>query len=336
MRILDVNDPPRFESLVERMKRRAWDVDADFDWGAPIDLDRPLVPTAEVARMFPGLDPEQEVVLSQAIGLGIAGVFSDAEEFLDATRRELRPDFERLFAARPHLLALGEQFFDEERKHAETFRRYLDKWFVARGLDPGEFRRRKLSFLGSPQQAAIHRNARAGGLAFWWLVLIAEEESPLIYKVLDEAPDEIEPLYLRIHRKHFEEEARHATFAYTAMALLADEMSAARRAWHRRTDVMLCQALQWSFFAQAMVHQRSLLADGPDLPWTRTLRSAMARIETLPKSHLFRVLFREPTLLSPFLNYRFHANMVEMSESRRLWTLPLPRPVSVAVSPVAD
>ena len=45
----------------------------------------------------------------------------------------------------------------------------------------------------------------------------------------------------------------------------------------------------------------------------------------LPPGHLFRVFFREPTLVGPFMNYRFHRNMVEMAATRRLWSLPLPR-----------
>jgi len=60
----------------------------------------------------------------------------------------------------------------------------------------------------------------------------------------------------------------------------------------------------------------------------------MGKVEQLPARHLFRVLFREPTLIGPFLNYRFHRNMVEMATTRRLWSLPLPRVEATADSPV--
>lgn len=60
----------------------------------------------------------------------------------------------------------------------------------------------------------------------------------------------------------------------------------------------------------------------------------MAKVERLPARHLFRVLLREPTLLGPFLNYRFHENMVEMVRTRRLWSCPLPAVTAQADSPV--
>jgi len=334
VRILDVDDPQRTTRLVDLMRRKAWDLDGDFDWDAPIDVDKPLIPLAEVDRMFPGLDVDEQRTLSQLFGIMAAAIFSDAEVFLSHTRDALWPDFRRLFAAHPHLLTLGEQFFDEERKHAAMFERYVDRWLATRGLDPQRMRATRARFVDSWQRRVIQRNAARGGLAFWWIVLLAEEESPLIYRHLEASPDEVEPLYLRCHRKHFEEEARHATFAYTAMAYLADRMSPRERAWRRRVDVPLCQVLQLSFLAQAMLHQRRAMQSAPPHPWTQAVRAAMTKVEALPPAHLFRVLFREPTLIGPFLNFRFHASMVEMATTRQLWSLPLPAVTAVAESPV--
>lgn len=334
LRILDVEKPKRIRSLVDVMRRRAFDLERDFDWSAPIDPARPLLPLAQIERMFPGLAPEERLAVSQLFGILAAQIFSDAEQFLNKTRETLWGDFERLFAEQPALLELGTQFFDEERKHAEMFRRYIVRWLEAQGLDPVRFFETRPRFSESWQHRAILRNAARGGLAFWWIVLLAEEESPLVYKYLEESADEIEPLYLRIHRKHFEEEARHATFAYTAMSYLADRMPPRRRAWHRRVDVVLCQLLQWSFMAQALRQQRRETRSAPDHPWVRSVVRAMSKVERLPKRHLFRMLFREPTVVAPFLNYRFHAHMVEMARRHRLWTFPLPAVTAVADSPV--
>ncbi len=309
MRILDLGQPERVASLVDLMRRKAWDLDRDFDWEAPIDVARPLLPLAEIDRMFPGLDDADRLTLSQLFGIVVAYVFSDAERFLNATREELRDDFERLFAGHPVLLDLGAQFFDEERKHAEMFRRYIGRWLAARGLDPDAFLAEQPRFADSWQHRVILRDAARGGLAFWWLVLLAEEESPLIYRHLEDAAGEIEPLYLRIHRKHFEEEARHATFAYTAMAYLADRNPGVGRALRRRTGVVLAQLLQWSFMATGLLRTRQARRRGPSHPWLTAVETAMAKVERLPAGHLWRVLLREPTLLGPFLNYRFHANM---------------------------
>lgn len=334
MRILDVDQPDRLRTLVSLMRRKAWDLDRDFDWDAPIDVARPLVPLAQVDRMFPGLEDDERLALSQLLGILVAYVFSDAERFLSATRDRLWTDFARLFAGHPALLDLGTQFFDEERKHAEMFLRYNTRWLTAQGLDAEEFLARQPRFVDSWQHRVIQRNAGHGGLAFWWLVLLAEEESPLIYQHLEDAAGEIEPLYLRVHRKHFEEEARHATFAYTAMAFLADRAPRGRRALHRRTDVVLAQLLQWSFMAGTVLHGRRARRDAPRHPWLTTVERAMTKVERLPARHLYRVLLREPTLLGPFLNYRFHENMVEMVRTRGLWSCPLPAVTGRAASPV--
>jgi hypothetical protein len=334
MRVLDVRDPERMRALVARMRRNAWDLDRDLAWDTPLDVEKPLLPLAQIDRVFPGLEPDERLALSQLFGLVVAQIFSDAEQFLNKTREQLWGDFERLFAGHPALLELGTQFFDEERKHAEMFRRYITAWLVARGLDAERFFAEQPRFSESWQHRVILRNAARGGLAFWWIVLLAEEESPLIYRHLEDAPEDIEPLYLQIHRKHFEEEARHATFAYTAMAYLADGLTGWRSAWRRRADVVLSQCMQLSFLAQAIAHRRRHLPDRGAHPWLATVVRAMEKVGRLPARHLFRVFFREPTLIGPFLNYRFHENMVEMAATRRLWTLPLPRVDAVADSPV--
>src|SRR5437762_5331507 len=116
IRILDVEDPERIRNLVGLMRRKAWDLDGDFAWDAPIDVRRPLLPLGQIDRMFPGLDDEERLALSQLFGIVVAQIFSDAEQFLNLVRDTLWPDFERLFGQRPALLALGTQFFDEERK----------------------------------------------------------------------------------------------------------------------------------------------------------------------------------------------------------------------------
>ena len=334
MRVLDVDDPERMRAVVARMRRNAWDLERDFDWNAKIDVDKPLLPLAQIDRVFPGLDPEEQLVLAQLFGLVVAQIFSDAEQFLNKTREQLWGDFERLFDGHSALLELGTQFFDEERKHAEMFRRYITAWLVARGLDVERFFAEQPRFSESWQHRVILRNAARGGLAFWGIVLLAEEESPLIYRYLEDAPDDIEPLYLQIHRKHFEEEARHATFAYTAMAYLADRLHGLGGARRRRTDVMLAQSMQISFIAQAIAQRQRNLPDPTIHPWIATVVRAMKKVRRLPPSHLFRVFFREPTLIGPFMNYRFHRNMVEMATTRRLWSLPLPRVDAMADSPV--
>ena len=334
MRVLNVEDLDRIRTLVGLMRRKAWDLDADFSWEAPIDVTKPLLPLAQIDRMFPRLEVDERLALSQLFGLVVAQIFSDAEQFLNTTRDTLWADFERLFGNHPGLLDLGTQFFDEERKHAEMFRRYITRWLLARGLDPVRFFERQPRFSESWQHRVILRNAARGGLSFWWIVLLAEEESPLIYKYLEEAADDIEPLYLRVHRKHFEEEARHATFAYTAMAYLADRMHGLAGAVHRRSDIILCQLMQWSFMLQAFAQQRRELETAPDHPWVDTVTRAMAKVQRLPLGHLFRVFFREPTLVGPFFNFRFHENMVEMARTRGLWSFPLPAVTARADSPV--
>jgi hypothetical protein len=86
--------------------------------------------------------------------------------------------------------------------------------------------------------------------------------------------------------------------------------------------------------AQAIARRRRTMPEAEEHPWIATVVRAFRAVERLPVRHLFRVFFREPTLMGPFLNYRFHENMVEMVATRRLWSLPLPRVAATADSPV--
>ncbi len=59
MRVLDVHDPERMRALVARMRRNAWDLDRDLAWDTPIDVDKPLLPLAQVvAGKRQSLSPE--------------------------------------------------------------------------------------------------------------------------------------------------------------------------------------------------------------------------------------------------------------------------------------
>jgi hypothetical protein len=118
------------------------------------------------------------------------------------------------------------------------------------------------------------------------------------------------------------------------MAHLADGLSGVRGGWRRAADVALSQCMQMSFMLQAILRRRRNMPDPAEHPWIATVVAAMRKVERLPARHLFRVFFREPTIMGPFLNYRFHRNLVEMVTTRRLWTLPLPRVEATADSPV--
>ena len=62
-------------------------------------------------------------------------------------------------------------------------------------------------------------NGVVGGQALWWVVAAVEEESIMVYRHLHKFKKDLDPLYYELHRKHFEEETRHAAYAFLMLDL---------------------------------------------------------------------------------------------------------------------
>ena len=181
------NNPYNFEALKKQLqlqKRHEFDLDTCVDWERAIDLERFFLPIDEQAIAFPGADADQQRVISQLMGLVVNHTIAEMEDVADKLKGVAWQAVLDDYPVGPELEDLGTQFFAEEKKHAEMFRRYYHKFCSQQDMDPEQLKEILPLAYGSRFQRAIRRNAENGGHAFWWVVALVEEVAVGIYQQL--------------------------------------------------------------------------------------------------------------------------------------------------------
>ena len=96
---------------------------------------------------------------------------------------------------------------------------------------------------GSFFQKAITQNAMTGGHAFWWIVASVEEVSIKLFHKLLRHRKSIDPLFYQLHKRHLEEESRHANYAYLMLNVIKNQPSSFNQLLHRKTNFLLAQLI---------------------------------------------------------------------------------------------
>ena len=79
------------------------------------------------------------------------------------------------------------------------------------------------------------------------VVAAVEEESIEVFRQLRPHREEIDNLYFELHQKHFEEETRHASFAFLMLELLEERTSTPVKMLSRQIDYIMSEVLQVSW-----------------------------------------------------------------------------------------
>ena len=237
-------DPYDFKALrkqIELQRKHAFDLDKDINWHLKIDTAKMFLPLDAAAIAFPHASKEQRLALSQWLGLIVNATISEMEDALPKLREH---GFERIlrnYPVGPEIFTLGELFFAEELKHSQAFSRYLDIFCQQEGLALDLVKSLLPSAYGSFFQAAITKNATKGGHAFWWVVANVEEVSISIFHEIRKQKKLVDPLFYHLHKKHMEEEARHANFAYLMLDLIENSPNPIKQRVFRKTDFIFSQ-----------------------------------------------------------------------------------------------
>ena len=125
MKSISAFDHVALTKQLELQKKHAWNLEQDFLWSSGIDLEKPFVPMDENNIAFPGASLEQRIALSQMIGLMVNETICEMECSLPRLKFQAWEQHLRRFPVNPEMFALGELFFEEEEKHAESFKRFL-------------------------------------------------------------------------------------------------------------------------------------------------------------------------------------------------------------------
>lgn len=305
----------------------AWDESDAIDWERGVDFTRPFVPLDRDNLLFPDISRQERLAVSQYMGMMIAATFSEMELTMQRLRDVCWQPFMRRHAVNPELIALGHEFFDEEAKHARVFQRYLDACAKGLGVAPEELK----SVLPRVNPGYVDRvlaeNAKNGGLSLWWIVATVEEESVLIYRQMHSCRDKLDPLYYELHRRHFEEEARHAPYPFLMLSL-----GDTHAGWLRKADFAISQVLKafWLFFELAKTPGVARLKDRH--PFFRTLAGLMPRLKDRSIGGIVSSLVRETPYISCFINPLFHPETKKAVAKSRVFALPFPEPNELPVT----
>lgn len=325
MRAIDPFDYAELARYLKLQRKAAWDLDTCVDWSMGVDSSKRLLPLDDMSIAFPGASSEQSLALSQLMGLIVNSTISEMEDCLPRLKKFGWYDVLQEYPVGPELRELGEQFFTEEAKHAAAFKKYLRVFCEDTGVDQDDLDLLLPKSFGSHFQSAIISNASSGGRAFWWVVSNVEEVSINIYHSIYRQRADIDPLYFHLHRRHLEEESRHANYAYLMMNLIDRRRLGIRGWWHRKADFSWAQlvAMPWvitelhKFFKVKDLKHRH--------PFFEVLASCIPLYESMPFTDRVRRMFIAAPYVSWILNPNhrtLHQNFVARDKS---WVLPFPQ-----------
>ena len=321
-----LDDEQALTRILERQKRLAFDLERAIHWSKGIDLTRYFVPLDPDAVVFPQAGPAERRALSQYLGLVIAQTFAEMETALVAAKDQVWKKNLELYPVSPEFAALGEQFFAEEEKHSRMFKRYLRLFAEQTDVEPEELKSILPAVSGSVLQHALRLNSEFGGQALWWVLTLVEEVSIVIYKQMKPFEARLDPLYVAMHKRHFEEEARHSSYSYWMLEHLYTRNRSTAAIVFRKTDLLLAQALEVSWALSSLTRLRHVRALEKRHPFYADLGRLMPILRKQSPFRMLQRLFISAPFISLLLNPYNHEDFQKMAEKLHALEFPIPTP----------
>ena len=304
IRATDPFNHVELDQQIRLQKKLAWDLESAVDWSMGVDPSKHLLPLDDDSIAFPGASTEQELALSQLMGLIVNATISEMEDSLPKLRYFGWEKTLRDFPTNPEVRELGELFFDEEHKHARAFSRYLDTFCHAVNVDRKDLDSLLPKAFGSFFQKAITSNSIAGGHAFWWVVAAVEEVSISIYHDIFRNRANIDPLFFNLHRRHLEEESRHANYAFLMLNLISQQPENVMQTIHRKADFMFAQLVGAPWVIGELHKFFNVKRFKGVHPFFDTLISCIPLYEKLSKAQVAHRMFISAPYISVLLNWK--------------------------------
>lgn len=319
------DDEQALSRILERQKKLAFDFEKSINWNAGIDLTRYFVPLDNANLVFPSASQEQRLVLSQYLGLVIAQTFAEMEiALVQAKDRVWKKNLAR-YPVNPEFEALGDQFFTEEEKHSRMYKRYLHSFAQSTGVEYDELVKILPSVSGSLLHKTLMLNSDFGGHALWWVLILIEEISILIFKQIKPFKDGIDPLYYEIHKKHFEEEVRHSPYSYWMIEHLYKRNKSPANLFFRKTDLLLAQALEITWAFSSLSRIRNTYGLRKKHPFFATLNSCIPLLIKISPVEVIRRLFVTAPFVSLMFNHGAHDDFQNLIGKVRALQIPTPK-----------
>ena len=251
--------------LLRGSSRASYDPQVEVDWDQPLDPDLPAMPLERVSlygtAMWAGLTPAQRVTLSWHEFASTASIGLWFEMCL--MQALLRHAYDRDPGSAHVQYCLTE--IGDETRHSVMFARVADR------LAPG------CRYRPSPR---VHQLGRlwktvAAGPAMFASVLVAEEYLDRLQREMV-ATAGLLPLAVEVARIHVAEEARHVSYARSAVRRDAPRLSRPLRALHQQLT-----AVTSAFVVDSLIDPRVYAAVGLDpTAAARTARQNPAHCRT--------------------------------------------------------
>lgn len=323
MRFLDAT---ALKKQLDHQQSEGFDLES-IPWDMGIDNQKFLLPLDKQAVCFPGADSAQRLVLSQFLGMLFNSITSEMESVAYSLKEiAWRPLLDN-YPANQELYDLGEQFFAEERKHSQMLLKYNQLFCENMGIDPKDLRTLFPHLKGTRFKNMIQKNALKGGHAFWWVVATTEDVAIKVFAQLNKHQHGVDPLYFYTQKLHFEEESKHASYAFMILDMIQEKNHSARGWLHLKSDLLKADfyGISWLMTGLRSIYNVEKIKNKN--PFFKTLASC---IPLLKRQNIFSTsytLWRQAPYISLYLNKNFHRHSLAAARKHGALTIPHPAPV---------
>lgn len=324
MRTPDYYSEEKLKRSLEKQKEKAWDLEKDIPWEMGVDLSKPFVGLDPDAILFPHATREQKIVISQLLGLIVISTFNEFEISLERSKKECFDNLLRNYPVNPELIDLGEQFFEEESKHAKAFQRYMKLFAEEVNISYEELKSILPVVNNSAFEKLFRLNGLAGGQALWWTVAAVEEESILIYRHLKKIEDKVDPLFFHLHRKHFEEESRHASYAFIMLDLFRKRGNTPIAKVHKKLDYLFSEVLQITWVFQQMLKVKNVKKFKGRHPFFERMLEVLPMLKDYSPIEIIHTLFTRAPYISLILNPLSNKHLKKALKANDAYRIPRP------------
>ncbi len=302
---LDIFDSAQLRSQIQLQTAHGWSPEV-IPFSDGIDFSKSLLPLDQDNLFFPNASSEQRLALSQLFGLIVNETITEMECSMPRLKYLGWELLLKRFPVNPEMFELGELFFAEEEKHAQTFRRYFDLFAKETGIEPHDLSSLLPKAFNSRFQKAVIKNAEHGGHAFWWVVANVEDVSIQVFREIAKHKKDIDPLFYELHKRHAEEEARHDNYAFLMLDAAHHSLSGLRGKMFAKKDLLLAQAVSTPWLLTELTKIFRVKDLKHKHPWFEVLASTLPLLESLPKTEMARKVFLTAPYIGWLLNPKFH------------------------------
>jgi hypothetical protein len=300
-----------YSSLVTLSERACWKLDEIFPDNTVLDLSRPFLPEKYMrAAGVPGLSAQELLRFNQISGNGYCHLFDVTEEFV--VINSLAEATQRLHGDRSSARAWL-RFSDEECKHQQLFRRFQKAFARQLSISPTMF----------PGHAAVAAAVLQNSpIAVILITLYLEVSTRLHYTDAIRDDQELEPVFVRMLKAHWQEESHHVKVDVLALADLLEKASPEEQDQSIEQFFGVLGALDTMVISAQAQMDLQTLERTIGRPLTETQKTTLLELRPL------RYVFIELALQNPVLLSRLEEIKPGLSQRAIAFATSAPPPVA--------